>query len=53
MSGLDTLIVKAATRVMFFNNHVRAQAPRNAITLIRMLHSQGFKRHPCPDPSSI
>ncbi len=50
---LDTLIVKAATRVMFFNNHVRAQAPRNAITLIRMLHSQGFKRHPCPDPSSI
>jgi uncharacterized protein YecE (DUF72 family) len=38
-----------ATRgILFFNNHVRAQAPRNAETLTRLLHRQGLLVQPTP-----
>ena len=33
---------RARTGVIFFNNHVRGQAPRNARMLIDQLASQGF-----------
>ncbi len=33
---------KASRGLVFFNNHVRAQAPRNAESLMRLLHLQGF-----------
>ena len=32
----------ASTGVIFFNNHVRAQAPRNAVTLINILIERGL-----------
>jgi uncharacterized protein YecE (DUF72 family) len=31
------MAARAATGLIFFNNHVRAQAPRNAVQLIRLL----------------
>lgn len=33
---------KAATGFVFFNNHVRAQAPRNAEAMVRLLTDAGF-----------
>jgi uncharacterized protein YecE (DUF72 family) len=33
---------KAKTGIIFFNNHVRAQAPRNAQTMIRLLTDAGL-----------
>jgi uncharacterized protein YecE (DUF72 family) len=42
----DVRIVKmarqAAGGVIFFNNHVRAQAPRNAVRLIQLLIARGL-----------
>ncbi|HSO67627.1 MAG TPA: DUF72 domain-containing protein [Desulfatirhabdiaceae bacterium] len=38
---LNSLISQAGNGVMFFNNHVRAQAPRNAVSLIQLLRQQG------------
>ena len=35
--------VQAKNGVLFFNNHVRAQAPLNAKTLIRLLTDRGFR----------
>jgi uncharacterized protein YecE (DUF72 family) len=32
----------AASGVVFFNNHVRAQAPRNAVRLINLLIERGL-----------
>lgn len=37
---LNSLISQAGNGVMFFNNHVRAQAPRNAVSLIQLLRQQ-------------
>ncbi len=39
---IATMVEQAGTGVVFFNNHVRAQAPRNARTLIRLLTAQGI-----------
>lgn len=33
----------AKNGVLFFNNHVRAQAPKNALKMIQLLKKQGFK----------
>jgi uncharacterized protein YecE (DUF72 family) len=33
---------QARTGIAFFNNHVRAQAPRNAKTLVEQLAAQGM-----------
>jgi uncharacterized protein YecE (DUF72 family) len=33
---------QARTGVLFFNNHVRAQAPKNARQLIRLLVERGL-----------
>jgi uncharacterized protein YecE (DUF72 family) len=42
----DTHIAKMARQansgVIFFNNHVRAQAPRNAVRLINLLIERGL-----------
>jgi uncharacterized protein YecE (DUF72 family) len=37
------MAARAANGVVFFNNHVRAQAPRNAALLIRILNDQGLR----------
>ena len=37
---------RAHTGVIFFNNHVRAQAPKNAQMLIEQLAAQGFSLQP-------
>jgi uncharacterized protein YecE (DUF72 family) len=34
---IPRMAVRAARGVVFFNNHVRAQAPRNAAQLMRLL----------------
>jgi len=39
---LSSMVGKARRGLVFFNNHVRAQAPRNAESLGRMLSLQGF-----------
>jgi uncharacterized protein YecE (DUF72 family) len=36
------MIQRASTGVIFFNNHVRAQAPRNAMRLINLLIERGL-----------
>jgi uncharacterized protein YecE (DUF72 family) len=44
---------RAETGLLFFNNHVRAQAPRNAQMLIRLLTEVGFTvTEPPPVPQS-
>ncbi len=39
---IPRMAARAATGMIFFNNHVRAQAPRNAIQLIRLLAERGL-----------
>ena len=39
---LRRLVEDAKTGVMFFNNHVRGQAPRNARRLMELLHKAGL-----------
>ena len=39
---LASMVNKARRGLIFFNNHVAAQAPRNAESLQRMLRTQGF-----------
>ena len=39
---LRLLIEKAKTGVLFFNNHVRGQAPRNARRLLELLQKAGL-----------
>ena len=39
---LRQLIEDAKTGVLFFNNHVRGQAPRNARRLLELLHKAGL-----------
>ena len=39
---LPKMAARARAGIIFFNNHVRAQAPRNARTLMAQLESQGF-----------
>jgi uncharacterized protein YecE (DUF72 family) len=39
---LEPMARQARRGVVFFNNHVAAQAPRNARTLIRLLRQRGF-----------
>jgi uncharacterized protein YecE (DUF72 family) len=39
---IPRMAARAARGVIFFNNHVRAQAPRNAAQLIRLLVEQGW-----------
>jgi uncharacterized protein YecE (DUF72 family) len=36
------MVAHAGSGVIFFNNHVRAQAPRNAIRLINLLMEGGL-----------
>ena len=38
---IPAMLEKAKTGLLFFNNHVRAQAPKNARQLITMLIRQG------------
>jgi uncharacterized protein YecE (DUF72 family) len=40
---IDPLAQKAQQGLLFFNNHVRAQAPKNAKTLIQLLLERGMK----------
>jgi uncharacterized protein YecE (DUF72 family) len=40
--SIARMAAQAASGVVFFNNHVRAQAPRNAVQLIRLLAEQGL-----------
>jgi uncharacterized protein YecE (DUF72 family) len=43
VDGRIAMMVQRASRgVIFFNNHVRAQAPRNAVHLIRLLIERGL-----------
>ena len=39
---LASIVRQARRTVIFFNNHVAAQAPRNALTLTRLLRQQGY-----------
>jgi uncharacterized protein YecE (DUF72 family) len=39
---IATMVPRANRGVIFFNNHVRAQAPRNAVHLIRLLIERGL-----------
>jgi uncharacterized protein YecE (DUF72 family) len=39
---IPKMAAQARTGILFFNNHVRAQAPRNAQTLTEQLAAQGF-----------
>jgi uncharacterized protein YecE (DUF72 family) len=43
---LPKMAARARAGIIFFNNHVRAQAPRNARTLMAQLESQGFPLNP-------
>jgi uncharacterized protein YecE (DUF72 family) len=36
----------ASSGIIFFNNHVRAQAPRNAVRLINLLMERGLMEIP-------
>jgi uncharacterized protein YecE (DUF72 family) len=36
------MAARARTGIAFFNNHVRAQAPHNALMLVEQLEAQGF-----------
>jgi uncharacterized protein YecE (DUF72 family) len=40
---IPRMAARAGSGMIFFNNHVRAQAPRNAVQLIRLLTERGFK----------
>ncbi len=40
---IEPLAQKTQRGLLFFNNHVRAQAPRNAQTLIKLLLERGLK----------
>jgi uncharacterized protein YecE (DUF72 family) len=40
--GIAAMAGTAAQGLIFFNNHVKARAPRNAATLIRLLQDQGL-----------
>jgi uncharacterized protein YecE (DUF72 family) len=39
---ITKMVAHAGSGVIFFNNHVRAQAPRNAIRLINLLMEGGL-----------
>jgi uncharacterized protein YecE (DUF72 family) len=39
---IDKMVARAGSGAIFFNNHVRAQAPRNAVQLIDLLVERGF-----------
>ncbi|MFZ2631873.1 MAG: DUF72 domain-containing protein [Desulfosalsimonadaceae bacterium] len=39
---IDPMAERAGTGIIFFNNHVRAQAPRNAESMIRLLTNAGL-----------
>ena len=39
---IPRMAARAATGMIFFNNHVRAQAPRNAVQLVRLLAERGW-----------
>jgi len=39
---IGPLAAQARSAALFFNNHVRAQAPRNALTLARLLRDRGW-----------
>jgi uncharacterized protein YecE (DUF72 family) len=39
---IATMVRRASKGVIFFNNHVRAQAPRNAVRLIHLLIERGL-----------
>ncbi|MCW8129959.1 MAG: DUF72 domain-containing protein [Planctomycetota bacterium] len=40
---LEPMAARAKTGLVFFNNHVRAQAARNALALLRLLRSMGLE----------
>ncbi|MGD8836311.1 MAG: DUF72 domain-containing protein, partial [Desulfobacteraceae bacterium] len=40
---IPTMAEQAHSGLIFFNNHVRAQAPQNAKKLMEQLATQGFK----------
>ncbi|MDJ0623982.1 MAG: DUF72 domain-containing protein [Desulfocapsaceae bacterium] len=42
MGPIRKMTLHASTGILFFNNHVRAQAPRNAQELRRILRSAGY-----------
>lgn len=48
---IPKMAAKACSGVIFFNNHVRAQAPRNARILVEQLENRGFsmKRKTSPN----
>ncbi len=39
---IPVMVEQAKAGFVFFNNHVRAQAPKNAFQLIKMLIKQGL-----------
>jgi uncharacterized protein YecE (DUF72 family) len=41
------MAARAASGMIFFNNHVRGQAPRNAVQLVRLLSKQGLQAERC------
>jgi uncharacterized protein YecE (DUF72 family) len=41
------MAAQAASGMIFFNNHVRGQAPRNAVQLVRLLSKKGLKIERC------
>jgi uncharacterized protein YecE (DUF72 family) len=45
---IPKMAAKARAGIIFFNNHVRAQAPRNARILMEQLKAQGFPTSPTP-----
>ena len=44
---LVQLASRATRGILFFNNHVKAQAPRNAMLLFSLL-----KKQPAPEPTT-
>jgi uncharacterized protein YecE (DUF72 family) len=39
---IERMAGQARNGLLFFNNHVRAQAPRNALAMIQLLAAQGL-----------
>jgi uncharacterized protein YecE (DUF72 family) len=48
---IPKMAAKACNGLIFFNNHVRAQAPGNARILVEQLENQGFSMKPKTSPN--
>jgi len=50
---IEPMSVRARRGILFFNNHVRAQAPENAQRMVKLLGERGMVGMPCPNDLSF